>query len=643
MTYNEKTKLYEGQIDISDTTVNGKWTVSSVVACDTSYNYAEEKNFDEEKFFEVSGTATDSQGADIDTSSVKYSMSKATTGDTVTISIKVTDDSEIENVFLTVENIDTHYVPFSFYPMTYNEVTGLYEYQFKITDETPNGRYRLAYISVHDKASNSSDTSDFGEDYFEVTGTKADSEAPVIDADSLSFDKVQVKSGDTVKAMVKATDNVGITDMSLFFEHTRRGRSMSLSMTYNEKTGYYEGNLKITPEVLLGYWKVSASAFDAQGNNSSVKEFATMLHVIDEDDLGNVSLGKFINTSKGVQIHWSAVDNAETYRVYRKTAGSRWTTIAKKIKGTSYTDSTAEDGVTYYYTVKAVNGSAMSPSYDGSKSITCQKQLEDVTLGVLENTKQGVTINWTEVSGAKTYQISRRTADGRWKTVSKEATGNSYVDKTAEDGELYYYTVRALNDKVISASYDKKKNITCVKQLADVTLGSLKNTKQGVVINWTEVSGAQTYQISRRTADGKWKNLSRKATGTSYTDNTAQNGVTYYYTVRALNGSVISASYDKKKSITSVNKLDNVTMEKLTSTNQGVQVKWKSVEKAKCYRVYRRTADGKWATLADKITGTSYIDKTAKTGTTYYYTVRALNDKVISPSYDGSKKITYSK
>ena len=328
---------------------------------------------------------------------------------------------------------------------------------------------------------------------------------------------------------------------------------MSLSMTYNEKTGYYEGNLKITPEVLLGYWKVSASAFDAQGNNSSVKEFATMLHVIDEDDLGNVSLGKFINTSKGVQIHWSAVDNAETYRVYRKTAGSRWTTIAKKIKGTSYTDSTAEDGVTYYYTVKAVNGSAMSPSYDGSKSITCQKQLEDVTLGVLENTKQGVTINWTEVSGAKTYQISRRTADG------------------------------------------------------------------------------------------KWKNLSRKATGTSYTDNTAQNGVTYYYTVRALNGSVISASYDKKKSITSVNKLDNVTMEKLTSTNQGVQVKWKSVEKAKCYRVYRRTADGKWATLADKITGTSYIDKTAKTGTTYYYTVRALNDKVISPSYDGSKKITYSK
>ena len=643
MTYNEKTKLYEGQLNISDTTVNGKWTASSVIAYDTSHNYAEEKEFGEEKFFEVSGTTTDSQGANIDTGSVKYSMSKATTGDTVTISLKVTDDSEIEYVFLTLQNMDTNYSVSGLNAMTYDESTGLYEYQFKITDEIPNGRYRLSYISVYDKENPTTDASDFGEDYFTVTGTKADSEAPVIDAGSLTFDKTQVKAGDTVKATLKATDNVGITSISLNFEHIQRRRTMSMPMTYNEATGLYEGSLEITPEVLLGDWKVRAGASDKQGNSSSVSEFSTRLHVIDEDELGNVSLGQFINTSKGVQINWIAADNAETYRVYRKIAGGKWATIAKKLTGTSYTDSTAQEGVTYYYTVRAVNGSTLSPSYDGSKSITCVKQLADVTLGALENTKQGVTINWTEVSGAKTYQISRRTADGRWKTVSKEATGNSYVDKTAEDGELYYYTVRALNDKVISASYDKKKNITCVKQLADVTLGSLKNTKQGVVINWTEVSGAQTYQISRRTADGKWKNLSRKATGTSYTDNTAQNGVTYYYTVRALNGSVISASYDKKKSITSVNKLDNVTMEKLTSTNQGVQVKWKSVEKAKCYRVYRRTADGKWATLADKITGTSYIDKTAKTGTTYYYTVRALNDKVISPSYDGSKKITYSR
>ena len=418
---------------------------------------------------------------------------------------------------------------------------------------------------------------------------------------------------------------------------------MSLSMTYNEKTGYYEGNLKITPEVLLGYWKVSASASDAQGNSSSVKEFATMLHVIDEDELENVSLGQFINTSKGVQIHWSAVDNAETYRVYRKTAGSRWTTIAKKIKGTSYTDSTAEDGVTYYYTVKAVNGSAMSPSYDGSKSVTCQKQLEDVTLGVLENTKQGVTINWTEVSGAKTYQVSRKTTDGRWTTLTKKATGTSYLDKTAQNGVSYYYTVRALNDNVISASYDKTKTITCVKQLADVTLGALKNTSKGVTVNWTEVSGAKTYQVSRRTTDGRWKTLTKKATGTSYLDKTAQNGVSYYYTVRALNDNVISASYDKTKTITCVKKIANVMLGALKNTSKGVTVNWTEVSGAKVYQVYRRTTDGRWTTLIKKATGTSYLDKTAENGVTYYYTVRALNDNVISPSYDGSKKITYSK
>ena len=72
-------------------------------------------------------------------------------------------------------------------------------------------------------------------------------------------------------------------------------------------------------------------------------------------------------------------------------------------------------------------------------------------------------------------------------------------------------------------------------------------------------------------------------------------------------------------------------------------VKWEKVDNAQSYRIYRRTENGKWMVLADKFIGTDYTDKTAENGTTYYYTVRAINDKVMSPSYDGSKKIKFLK
>ena len=38
---------------------------------------------------------------------------------------------------------------------------------------------------------------------------------------------------------------------------------------------------------------------------------------------------------------------------------------------------------------------------------------------------------------------------------------------------------------------------------------------------------------------------------------------------------------------------------------------------------------------------TNYVDTTVKNGETYYYTVRAVNDKVMSPSYDSDKVIVY--
>ena len=640
MTYNEATGFYEFQFEVTENTKNGQWKVESVNAYDALRNVSTE-DFDGTKYFEITGTNVDSQAPVVDADSVSYSKSRVTVGDTVTVSLKVTDDRELDYVFLVLENTDTNYIPFDFYPMTYNEEAKRYEYDFKITDEMPNGHWKLSYITAFDKAGNCTHVSDFGEKFFEVTGTSADSEAPVIEKESLTFSKTHAVLGDVITISIKATDNVGVTGVSLSLENTEKNRIISyLSMTYNEISGYYEYQLEITPEIVTGYWKVSSvMAADKKSNSSTVSGFSTEFYVADEDELENVVLGNFINTENGVQISWSPVENADTYKVYRRIKNGKWVTLARGVSGTTYTDKTAETGTTYYYTVRAEKGTVLSPSCDGTKSITCIKKLEDVSIESVLNSSNGVEVKWQAVSDAKAYRVYRRLNNGKWTLLSGNTTGTSYLDKSAQSGATYYYTVRAVNDKVISPSCDQKRNITCVKQLDDVSVGTLQNTNQGVTVSWSSVSGAKAYRVYRRLSNGNWTVLTSNATGTSYLDRTAQEGIRYYYTVRALNDKLISPSCDQTHAITCVKQLPDVIVGTLQNTSQGVTVQWSSVSGAKAYRVYRRTANGSWTVLTSNATGTSYLDKTAQNGVTYYYTVRALNDKVISPSCDKKKYI----
>ena len=196
--------------------------------------------------------------------------------------------------------------------------------------------------------------------------------------------------------------------------------------------------------------------------------------------LDNVVLGEFINISSGVRINWKAVANAKTYQVYRKTPEGKWTLLTNKETGTTYTDTTAESGKTYYYTVRALNGDMRSPSYDGNKKIICIRTLGNVELGEFKNTSDGVQINWKAVANAKTYQIYRKTPEGKWTTLTNKETGTTYTDTTAENGKTYYYTVRALNGDMRSPSYDGSKSITYKKPFAEVPQTTFSKTSGNV-------------------------------------------------------------------------------------------------------------------------------------------------------------------
>ena len=162
--------------------------------------------------------------------------------------------------------------------------------------------------------------------------------------------------------------------------------------------------------------------------------------------LDNVELGEFANTAKGVQIKWIKVDGANSYRVYRKTKDTNWAVLARGVTGTSYTDETAENGVTYYYTVRALDGDRISPSCDKSKAIT-YKKISEERQTTFSKTNGNVTFN---------VQYSEKIKCGTPTTFKLSSEGTTdkvqyaLYSLTTEDGTIVYDTSYGSNGKFFS-------------------------------------------------------------------------------------------------------------------------------------------------------------------------------------------------
>ena len=327
------------------------------------------------------------------------------------------------------------------------------------------------------------------------------------------------------------------------------------------------------------------------------------------------------NIPEGISITWNAVEDAESYEIYRKTSGGSWKTLAE-VTETCYEDHTAKDGVTYFYCVAAKNGDVLSSSEQSVKILRLAK-----TKVTVINVYGGVSVKWNKVEGAESYRVYRKSPGGSWKVLATGLTDLSYTDAAVKFTAKYEYAVQSCNATGGSA-YASSKQIIRIEQPA--AKGS--NAADGLKITWNAVAAAECYNVYRKSPGGSWTLLSTE-TGTVYVDSTARSGVKYSYRVLAKNGSILSSN---KHSISFL-RMAQPTV-KLLNIAGGVSIKWDAVEGAESYRVYRQKADGSWKLLKSGLTELSYTDPDAAYGKTYHYSVRACNGSFMS-AHHASKNI----
>ena len=339
-----------------------------------------------------------------------------------------------------------------------------------------------------------------------------------------------------------------------------------------------------------------------------------------------VKIGNSASSGKP-QLTWRAVYGATSYRIYRSTSRGSGYSLLGTTTATSYTNTGAKAGTTYYYRVKACNDAGLSPYSNvvsgKVKSVTPKPAAPVVKIGNSAASGKPM-LTWNAVSGATSYKVYRATSQNGTYSLLGSTSATSYTNTGAKEGVTYYYKVTAVNENGESESSNivsrQVKSVTPKPSAPVVKIGHSAASGKPQLM-WNAVSGATSYKVYRAAAESGNYSLLGTVTVTNYTNTGAKAGTTYYYKVKAVNSAGESAYSNIVSGRATVTTL---TMGHSASSGKP-QLTWKAVSGAASYKVYRATAKNGAYSVINTTKALTYTNTGAALGTTYYYKVEALN------------------
>ena len=159
-----------------------------------------------------------------------------------------------------------------------------------------------------------------------------------------------------------------------------------------------------------------------------------------------------------------------------------------------------------------------------------------------------VTLSWSSVSGATSYNVKRSlTPGGPYDTLNATGiTSTSYVDSTAANGTTYYYVVSAVNsigESVNSSEVSATPQPAPPVPAAPTGLTATAVSRSQINLSWTDNSNDETGFKIERSRDGiSFTQIGTVGSNVTAVGNTGlSRKTTYYYRVRAYNNAGDSA------------------------------------------------------------------------------------------------------
>lgn len=402
-------------------------------------------------------------------------------------------------------------------------------------------------------------------------------------------------------------------------------------------------SIGINPETDSRFIKRGSSAVDALLSFYD-EESKSFCHVSEPDGMATeqalYALAAYDRLIKGRNNLYNMSDAEDIY-----TADIKAENVTLGVSSMSYTGSALKPGVTVTcngrtltegtdYTVTYSDNINLGTAYVTVTGIGAHKGtvtksftigLATPALGFASNLTNGSKISWFPVAGADGYYIYRKTEGGGYSYLARVTGASSwyYEDKTAQQGVIYTYTVRAYKGTTLSWFESEGRT---VKRLAEPVL-TVANAASGITVNWNSITGASGYLVYRKQANAtSWTRIATIAgnTKTTYTDTNVSNGVQYVYTVRAYYGSYTSSYYSGRI----IYRLSQQSIRAISnSAARTISVTWTKYLSASYYQVQYSLYSNMSGAKTVNVSPNSTITKTISGLTlnkTYYVRVRCV-------------------
>lgn len=384
-----------------------------------------------------------------------------------------------------------------------------------------------------------------------------------------------------------------------------------------------------------------------------------------------------------IDLDWTPVSDATSYDIYKSPSNpSKLTTVAGDRLW--YRDHRVVQGQRYTYWIIAKKGDTQLATSNFSEAVAGgDKKPSTPTLRAKAFASPYVELTWGGSRNALRYELERKVGDKDFHTFVQLQKESSYKDYYVTRGSTYTYRIRAFNDNGHSDySTEVTVSIKPAGALPDVPAGftarddrvyraytrEVESNKR-VVLSWRyDDNDAQGFKIERKSAGGDYSQIANAIPGTNiftnrtngaynydssastkqhyYYDTNISTDSIYYYRIKAYNSNGESAYTKESRAATLVTRVPAPPSDLKAEAVPGkVNLTWSnnSSNENGLHIERRADKDQSFSQIGSVSAGvSSYGDTSFSPNTTYYYRIRAFNDKGTSAYSEEAKVVTLS-
>ena len=339
------------------------------------------------------------------------------------------------------------------------------------------------------------------------------------------------------------------------------------------------------------------------------------------------------NSSSSIHLEWNG--SANKFLIYRTDSLSKQFEKQTEVASGSYQDKGLSPNTTYYYKVKAKNGSRISAFSNVASATTFALKYNPPFLKISSPSTDDIDVFWINPEEKYTLLLFKSLSpdSGFTKISTLTYQNDEYMDKDVQPNTIYYYKAKVYNAQGESDFSMPLKAMT--KLLVPTNLREVSVTAGSVELEWDYASehydGFYIYRSNNSTGTYTKVAYSEKKT---FTNTHLDYATTYFYKVSAL---YLTEESSKSLAISVITKQEKPfnpsSLYVNNLTYNSVTLKWKdNSDNEKGFVIYRSSTNSVFTPIATVATNvTTYTNLNLIPNQTYQYEVLAYNEIGDSP------------